>query len=188
MPMRRAAHLLHRLLEVITVTLMLALAVIVVVAVIFRYGLNSSLPWYDEVASVLLAWITYYGAALAALKRSHLGFSALVLHLPPVPRAVVFVIAELVVYAVFIALAWAGWRVLAVMEGMSLESLPWASLQVVQSIVPVGCALYVLAQALSTPLAWERMTSGRDAESDEIESEIRRARAELAIREGGGAR
>jgi TRAP-type C4-dicarboxylate transport system permease small subunit len=176
--MQAAAAALHKLLEIITVALMLGLAAIVVVAVFCRYVLNDSLPWYDEVASVLLAWITYYGAALAALKRSHLGFSAFVLGLRPVPRAIVFVLGELVVYAVFVALAWAGWRVLAVMDGMSLESLQWASLEYVQSIVPIGCALFVLAQALSTPLAWERIASGRDAEIDEIQAEIARSRGE----------
>ena len=27
---------------------------------------GASLTWYDEIASILLAWVTYYGAALAA--------------------------------------------------------------------------------------------------------------------------
>ena len=42
-----------------------ALAVVVVLGVGFR-KFGAALVWYDEVASVLLAWLTYYGAALAA--------------------------------------------------------------------------------------------------------------------------
>ena len=179
--MTLAGRLLHRLLEVITIGLLVLLALLVVTAVAFRYGLNSSLPWYDEVASVLLAWITYYGAALAALRRGHLGFSGLVLSLAPLPRKLLFVLAELVVYAVFIAMAWAGWVVLQIMAGETLVALDWVPLQFTQSVVPIGCALFVLAQLLSTPAAWARSQAGRDAEADEIEAEI--AKAERAISE-----
>ena len=173
-----AARALHRALELISVTLLVVLSAVVVAAVFARYVLNDSLPWYDEVASVLLAWITYFGAALAAQKRAHMGFGAFVAGLPAGARYALFVVAEAVVYTVFVALAWAGWRVLAVMEGMSLESLPFVSLGLVQSIVPVGCALIVLAQIASTPLALERLREGRDADAAEIETELARTESE----------
>lgn len=178
--MSRAAHWLHRLLELISVVLLLTLAVVVVVAVFYRYALNDSLRWYDEFASVLLAWITYFGAALATQKRAHMAFGSLVVGLPPRLRLLVFALAEAVVYVVFVTLAWAGWRVLDVMQGMTLESLPWVSLQVVQGIIPVGCTLIVLAQIASTPSALERLRAGKDGDRDEIETEIARAEADLA--------
>lgn len=174
------AKVFGKAIELIAAALLIGLALVVVVAVFFRYVLNDSLPWYDEVASVMLAWITYFGAALAALRRAHLGFSALVRSLPLGARKLVFGLSEIITYAVFITLAWAGWKVLAVMGGMNLEALPWVSFQFVQSIVPVGCGLIVLAQVFSTPLAWRRVTQGRDPESDEIEAEIAKAEAELA--------
>ena len=59
------------LLEFIVIFLMVVLTLTVVVAVVYRKG-GASLSWYDEVASVLLAWLTYYGAALAALSRGHI--------------------------------------------------------------------------------------------------------------------
>ena len=63
----------ERLLEAIVLVLVGALAVVVVMGVGFR-KFGAALVWYDEVASILLAWLTYYGAALAALKRAHIGF------------------------------------------------------------------------------------------------------------------
>ncbi len=180
--MRRAAAVLHRLLEVITVALLLCLAMVVVSAVVARYVFNSSFHWYDEVASVMLAWLTYYGAALAALRRSHLGFSGLVLGLPRAARVPVFLLAEAVVYAVFLSIAYAGWFVLRVMAGETLVSLDWVPLQFTQSVVPIGCLLFVLAQGLSTPEAWRRLQSGRDADVVEIETEIARAQADAPQR------
>ncbi len=47
-----------RLLETAVVLLVLTLTMVVVVAVIYRKA-GASLSWYDEVASVLLAWVTY---------------------------------------------------------------------------------------------------------------------------------
>jgi len=51
----------------------LALVVIVVlVGVVARYVLNISLPWSEEVARLLLVWLTFLGAATATAQRSHI--------------------------------------------------------------------------------------------------------------------
>lgn len=174
-----AARLLNRLLEAVTVTLLVALALVVVSAVVARYIFNSSFHWYDEVASVMLAWLTYFGAALAALRRAHMGFSGLILSVGRTGRALLFVFSESVVYLVLISMAWAGFYVLRIMAGDGLISLPWVSLQFTQSVVPVGCVLFVIAQILSTPESWARVMAGRDREAEEIREEIEKARAEL---------
>ena len=60
------------LLEWVVIFLMVVMAVEVTLGVVFR-ALGSALVWYDEVASVLLAWLTFYGSALASVKRAHIG-------------------------------------------------------------------------------------------------------------------
>ena len=65
---RRFRNGLQRALELAVVALMVALALVVVLGVVFR-RFGAALVWYDEVASILLAWLTFYGAALAALPR-----------------------------------------------------------------------------------------------------------------------
>lgn len=174
------AAIFEKCLELISVALLVTLAIVILVAVFFRYVLNDSLIWSDELAKILLVWITYFGAALAALRRAHLGFGSLVTALPRPLRVAAFVVAELTAYAVFITLAWAGWVVLAVMEGQYVETLPDLPWTVVKSIVPLGCALLVLAMIASTPLAWRRAVAGVDQEAEEIEAEIAKAQAELA--------
>ncbi len=173
--MRTAGIFLQRVLETITVSLLVALAGVVVSAVVARYWFNSSFHWYDEVASVMLAWITYFGAALAALRRQHLGFSGVVMSLGKVGRGACFAVTEVIIYIVFGAMAWAGWYVLGVMAGETLVSLDWVPLQFTQSVVPIGSGLFILAQVLSTPEAWRRLMAGRDAEAEEIEHELARA-------------
>lgn len=172
--MTLAARLLRRALETFTIALVLGLAAVVVSAVVARYVFNSSFVWYDEVASVLLAWITFYGAALAALRRRHLGFASVVLSLPTRLRMAAFCVAELVVIAVFAVLAYAGWLILDILGSETLVSLD-IPLRVTQSAVPIGMALLVLAQLLSAPQAWRDLLAGRSAEDEEIAEEITRA-------------
>lgn len=146
----------ERLLEAIVLALVSSLTVIVVLGVVYR-KLGASLSWYDEVASVNLAWVTYYGAALAALKRSHIGVPELLRAVSGRTRLVLFALGEACVFAFFVLLAWVGWQVVEVLAGDNLISLPWVSSQVTQSVIPVGALLFVVAQALSLPEGWRRI-------------------------------
>lgn len=152
-----------KLLEGIVLALMAALAVVVVVGVVYRKA-GASLVWYDEVASILLAWLTYYGAALAALHRAHIGVPTFVDRLEGGARAAVILVGEICVLAFFVVLAGAGVRVLSVLGGTSLVSLPWVPAAVAQSVIPIGAVLFIVAQLLSLPDALRGTTDAPDEE------------------------
>ncbi|HYC44135.1 MAG TPA: TRAP transporter small permease [Burkholderiales bacterium] len=139
-----------KLLEVIAIVLMAALAIEVTVGVVFRYA-GYSLVWYDEVASILLAWVTYYGSALAALRRSHLGVPEIVAKLPPQARVITALVAEAFVFAFFIILAWVGYSVLDVLATDTLVSIPEVSVAWTQSVIPISAVLFIIAEALVLP-------------------------------------
>lgn len=156
---KKARGALLRVLEVVLLTLITALALVVVLGVVFRKA-GASLVWYDEVASILLAWLTYYGAALAALHRAHIGMPTLVERLTGRLRLTVVLFGEAVTVTFFALLAWAGVRVLAVLGGTTLVSLPAVPASVAQSVIPVGAILFIVAQLLSLP---DVLTSTRTA-------------------------
>ncbi len=170
----RAARVMRIVLEAFTMLLVVGLACVVVSAVVSRYAFNASFVWYDEVAALMLAWITFYGAALAALRRRHLGFAGVVMAMPLPARIATFIAAEAVTYAVFTAFAYAGWLILGILGRETMVSLD-VPLKVTQSALPIGAALVILAQALSTPAAWRDLLAGRSADDAEIEEEIARA-------------
>ena len=138
------------LLEGIVIALMVALALLVITAVLFRKG-GASLVWYDEVASILLAWLTYFGAALAALHKAHIGFPGLVKRLGRRGQLVALAVREVIVLGFLIVLAWAGCEVVAVLQGTSLVSLPWISARLTHAVIPVGAALFILSEVLILP-------------------------------------
>ncbi len=72
----------ERTLTAFVILQLAGLAVVVLLGVACR-KLEIALVWYDEGASIMLAWLTYYGAALAALKRAHIGFPGMVNAMPP---------------------------------------------------------------------------------------------------------
>lgn len=138
-----------------------ALAVVVVLGVVFR-KLGAALVWYDEVASILLAWLTFYGAALAALHRAHIGFPKLVDGLGPAYRRPLILLGEAFVLAFFLVTAWAGWRVFGILGGETLVSLPWVPQRLTQSVIPIGAVLFIIAELVSLPDVWAGPASHDD--------------------------
>ena len=145
---------LQSALELAVVVLMVALAVVVVLGVVFR-RLGAALVWYDEIASILLAWLTFYGAALAALHRAHIGFPKLVDGLAPHLRRPLVLLGEAFVLAFFLVTTWAGWRVFGILGGDTLVSLPWVPQRLAQSVIPIGAVLFIVAELVTLPEVWE---------------------------------
>ena len=149
----------ERLLEWIVIALMGVLAVEVILGVLFR-TFGASLVWYDELASILLAWLTFYGSALAATKRAHIGCPEVVAMLPRPARVGLRVVAEAVVIAFFLLVGWTGYAVLGVLATDHLISMPDIPVAWVQSVIPVSAALIILAELLSLPLALRLASAG----------------------------
>ena len=156
---------LDRLLQFILLALMLAITLIVVYSVIMRTSGNAP-SWYDEIAAIILCWVTYFGSAYAALKRGHIGFEGLINVMPPGLRLAAVFFGEILVITFFVLLGWMGMRVLRVLEGDGLVSLPWVPLQLVHSIIPIGAALFILAQVLSLPDYWAQARAGMLGKKD----------------------
>ncbi len=162
---------LERILEIWVMFLITALTLVVVVAVIWRKA-GASFVWYDELGSIMLAWITYYGAALAALKRAHIGFDGILLAMPYRWRIAAAAVGEVFVFGFFVILAWTGMTVLSVLTGMHLISLPGVPVQLTQSVIPIGAVLFIICEALSLPEYGRRLREGISADVAEVEEQM----------------
>ena len=140
----------ERFLEWICIVLMAALAAEVTAGVVFRYS-GHSLVWYDEVATILLAWVTFYGSALAVLKHAHMGVPEIVRMLPARQRVAAAVVAQLFTLAFFVLLAWVGHSILEILAPDRLVSLPEISEAWAISVIPISAVLFVIGQLLVFP-------------------------------------
>lgn len=173
----------ERLLEWIVIAIVVALTALIICGFVFRY-LGSSLVWYDEMASIGLVWLTYYGSALAAAKGAHIGVPEIVNMMPPRGRVAVTVLAEVFVILFFAVLAYTGFQVLQVLENDRMVSLPAMPLRITQSAVPIGAVLFIVAELLRMP---KRLRDARGTGFMDPELKEALAHAELAGRSEAAA-
>ena len=155
------------LLEWITITLMVTLAAVVTAGVAFRYA-GSPLVWYDEVATILLAWVTFYGSALAVLKHAHMGVPELVRMMPRSPRIAVTLFAQACTLAFFVVLAWAGFSVLEILATDNLVSIPKLNAAHTNSVIPVSAVLFIIGQVLVFPEVYDEAVRGDIVKAEEL--------------------
>jgi TRAP-type C4-dicarboxylate transport system permease small subunit len=155
--MQIATRWLRLALEVFGGVLLVLLTLLVSFAATVRL-MGIGLSWYDEVAPILLTWITYFGAALVTLHRGHLGFDNIVRRLPVQARTVAFIVSECLTITFFLALAWGGFRLLAVISDEWLMTVDWFPSAVAQGVIPVASLAFVAAELLTLPDAWRKLT------------------------------
>ena len=165
--------------ETVCLALLVAQALSVIYSTTMRY-LGSSPSWYDEIASVLLAWLTYFGATYALFLRQHMSFGGIVAALPKRAAVALALVSELLVIGFFTIVAWYGNAVLAVAKWDSLLSIRWMTLDVVQSVIPISAVLMIIGTLLTMPRVLANAAAGIDMEHAEIEQAIFEAERENA--------
>lgn len=146
--MRALLRGLVRLVEWWSVGLLVLMVAIVVVGVFFRYVVDASLAWYDEFASYLMVWLTFYGAVVVSYHRRHISFETLAEGLGPKGRRAVGILAELLVLAFQAILAYWGWIALDAMAFDTAVSLTSVRMTWVYSVLPISGTLMVLISAV----------------------------------------
>src|ERR1051325_4898617 len=158
-----------------SVLLLVLMVALVCVGVFFRYVLNASLAWYDEFASYLLVWLTFYGAnwsahaseawydefasyllvwltfygaAVASFRRRHIGFEVVVDKLNPTTRKLVDLAGECFVLAFQFVLLYYGWELVQKMGEDRAVSLPWVKMGWIYSVLPITGGLMLIISVL----------------------------------------
>lgn len=102
----RLEQFVHIAMCVTAGALVAGLAIIMVLQVVRRYFFDQSLDWPDEMAAILLAWITFVGAALAARDNEHIGLPLLQDSLPEPWKSAVIALIDVFVIIVLAVLTW----------------------------------------------------------------------------------
>ena len=61
----------------LVIVLMATIVLVVSLGVFFRFVLNNSLSWTEEIAKYLLVWLSFIGSAVALRKGAHIGITIL---------------------------------------------------------------------------------------------------------------
>lgn len=124
---------------------------LVLLQVFYRYVLNESLFWAEELVRGLLVWGVMVSSALVAASREHIRLEMLELMLPPAGRKVVVSIANALSIAFSLILLWAA---IQLMDRSWLQQSPL--LEVPKWTVYMALAVGAGLEALLLLLTWNQ--------------------------------
>lgn len=121
--------------------ILFVMLVVVFVQVVFRYVLNSSLSWTEEVARFLQVYLTFVGSVLAMKIGAHISLGdSLTKRLPKIGRIAIFLITNIAIGAFLATMFVHGMRILQVVRFQSSASLE-ISMAYIYAVIPLSAAL-----------------------------------------------
>jgi TRAP-type C4-dicarboxylate transport system permease small subunit len=125
-------------------TALVLISAVIPWAVFTRYVLNSAASWPEPTAILLTIVLTFVGAAACYRRRIHMNVSYFVQLLPPILRAIVEFIAELLVAAMAVFMMLYGARLVDETWYNTIPDFPALSVGVTYLPIPIGGALLLL--------------------------------------------
>ena len=136
-------------LQALSVALLASYFVLVLLQVFFRYVLNESLFWAEELVRGLMVWGVMISSALVAASRGHIRVEVLELMLPPAGRKAVVWISDALTIAFSVILLCAA---IQLMDRSWLQRSPL--LEVPKYTVYMALAIGAGLEALLMLLTW----------------------------------
>jgi C4-dicarboxylate transporter DctQ subunit len=122
-----------------------ALVTVVIVAVFFRYVLNSSLLWGEELARYLAMWLVFLGLSAAHRRGEHVSAGTLLKRVRILGRPVAHRVSEAISIAFCVAVTWLGAE-LTILNFQRHQTSPALQIPIAWAYlaVPVGFLLMTL--------------------------------------------
>jgi len=142
----RLSMFCNRWAEYLLLALGLSMSVTVILQIFFRYILNDSLFWSEELARFLLVWLTFVGATVAYRRNMHPGVDVLFKRLDRSRRHQLQRIVNLLCLLFFAVLIWYGVHFAFFIRAQTTPALglpKW----LVFSIIPISGLLFSLHAA-----------------------------------------
>jgi TRAP-type C4-dicarboxylate transport system permease small subunit len=147
--LRRGAHALMAALRVAAGAMLILSVAINFANIIGRYFLSVSLSWAEEVMLFLMIGAVFLGAAPVGWLGRHIRMDVIISMLPPRPRKVFEIFADLVTIATCVMLAVFAWPVMSMLAELDQRSQS-ANIPLVipQAALPIGLLLMAVLIAV----------------------------------------
>ena len=114
------------------------MSLLVAINVFFRFVLNSSIYWGDEVALILMVWLTFLGAAISTREKEHYEFKYLVYKLSGIPLKVYVYTRNTITISAILLLGYYSGQVAVEIHAWILPATE-ISRTLVYGACPIGC-------------------------------------------------
>jgi TRAP-type C4-dicarboxylate transport system permease small subunit len=123
---------------------MFAMLAVICLQVFFRFGLNNSLAWPEELARFTMIWSSLLAAVYVQLDRGHLSLDFFVNKFPVKVRVALRILMNALIIVFMIVIVYGG-----IQESLSLMDLKTGALRISRAVpylaIPVSSVLFILA-------------------------------------------
>lgn len=137
-------HTIDNVLEFMLFISLAIMSAIVFYNVVRRYLFGSALSWGDEMAQILMVWLTFLGAAVAMRDREHFAFDYLVKNMKATGKKVVILSSHIISISITIALIYWSGKVTWEIKDWVMPASTWLSRSFVYGACPVGCSFLLM--------------------------------------------
>lgn len=151
---------LNQAVEILLSVLGLGMAFLVAVQVFFRYALNNSIFWSEELARFLLVWLTFLGASVVYYRGAHASVDFLYKRAGLSSRRIMNILVHLLSLAFFLVMVVYGWQFahfIRLQVSAALNIPKW----IPHSIIPLSGAILALH---SFNFLWKELKGPKDDE------------------------
>lgn len=144
---------------VVSITIFVTIVILGSMQVFFRYFLNSSLPWSEELMRFLFIWLVFIGSSITVRLDRHVAIDLLAMKLKPKMQTVMFIITRLVCVAFLVLMLPASLELFQKASTSRASILP-VTFQFVYASFVVGTIMMILSYASSIPKFARKISKG----------------------------
>lgn len=134
---------LNSFIEYLLFGLGLSMTIVVATQVFFRYVLNQSLFWSEELARFLLVWLSFLGASVAYRRKVHPGIDVLTSRMPDIFHRLCAIIVHVVSLIFFLVMIFYGCR-FAYFVRLQISPALYVPKWIIFSIVPASGLIFLI--------------------------------------------
>jgi len=138
-------HGFLRALEILLMVMVAVLTLTVLWGVFTRFVLGYQAEYTDELARVLLIWVSMIGGALAFGEKAHLGVDYFVNKMDPEARKTLALFVQVIILLLAVVVFMiGGWTLAMGQMGQKLPTMPWMTRGMVYLSIPLGGVFILL--------------------------------------------
>lgn len=142
--LQRFIHFIHALEGGMLVIILLLMILLAVIQIIIRNGFDTGLVWSEAAVRIMVLWITFLGAMIAARKGQHISIDLVNHYLPEKVRSAINRIISLATALICFVTAYAGYRFVLMEYEEGIIAFANVPAWTCELIVPVGFAILTL--------------------------------------------
>jgi len=129
---------LDAIIRLFLITSFLGMVIAVSAQVLYRYVLSTPIPWAEELARFLFAWVTFLGASVAAKNKAHTGVELFVSFFSEKVQRIVTLVAYLICMGFVVLVGRYGFALVSSTMTQRSPALH-LSMSIPYTAVPLGC-------------------------------------------------